>query len=123
MSKNILVVDDDNLIRKSVVTLLKNAKHEIHEATDGQQGLDTALKLHPDIILTDVRMPNMTGLEMVEAIRRDEWGKTVPIIILTSDEATPTINEAIETGVTVYLSKNTVDPEALSDQILAAIGD
>ncbi len=123
MSKTILVVDDDKFIRDGIVMLLENAKYKVHEASDGKEGLKIAKKIHPDIILTDLRMPEMDGHEMVEAIRKDEgWGKDVPIVIMTADDSTDSINSALEKGVTVYLSKANLDPEALSDQILTAIG-
>ncbi len=119
-----MIVEDDKFIRDGIVALLENAKYTVHEASDGKEGLKKAQKLHPDIILTDLRMPEMDGHEMVEAIRKDEqWGKDVPIVIMTADDSTSSINSALEKGVTVYLSKGNLDPEGLSDQILTAIGN
>lgn len=123
MSKTILVVEDDKLIREGLAMTLTQAKHVVHEAANGKEGLEIAKKIHPDAILTDLRMPVMDGHEMVSSIRKDgEWGKNVPILILSADESADSINTALQKGVTVYLSKSGLDPEALSDQILTAVG-
>ncbi len=121
MSKTILVVDDDKLIREGLTALLKNAGQTVIEAVDGKEGLSVALEQHPDLVVSDVRMPNMTGLEMVDAIRADDWGKHVPIVMLTNDETNDSVNHALQAGVTVYLAKN-LDPTALTQQILEAAG-
>jgi CheY-like chemotaxis protein len=123
MSKTILIVDDDKLIREGLSMVLASAGHTVHEASNVKEGFAKAKELHPDIVLTDLRMPVMDGHEMVEKIRKDkEWGKNVPILIMTADDSTSSINTALQSGVTVYLSKANLDPESLSDQILAAIG-
>ncbi len=121
MSKTILVVDDDKLIREGLSALLKNAGQIVLEAADGKEGLAVALEQHPDLVVSDVRMPKMTGLEMVDALREDEWGKHVPIVMLTNDDTNDSVNHALQAGVTVYLAKN-LDPVALTGQILQAAG-
>ncbi len=117
MSKKILIVDDDNLARKSLNITLAEAGFTVLEAEDGAKGLATALAEHPDIILTDVHMPEKDGLEMVSDLRQDAWGKTVPVIILSTDEETTTLNHALEAGVTIYLSKNNTSPDDIATQI------
>lgn len=122
MSKTILIVDDNELVRKSLAATLKSNEHEVFTADNGKDGLKLALEKHPDLIATDVHMPQMDGLEMIDHIRKDEWGKKVPILIMTVDEAAESINKALEAGVTVYISKNVTDPAAIVDQIRIAIG-
>lgn len=122
MSKKILTVDDDKLLRESLSAMLRSAGHQVYEAADGQQGLAIALAEHPDLIISDIRMPELDGMAMVERIREDEWGKQVPVIILTNDETTDAINEALQSGVTVYLSKTNLDPETLGQQVGVALG-
>lgn len=117
----ILVVDDDNIMRAGITAMLKNANQDVLEASDGDAALAVALKEKPDLIVTDIRMPHMSGLEMLEELRKDEWGKTVPVIILTADESNETINEALESGITSYFAKSS-DPATLQQQILAQIG-
>lgn len=116
MSK-VLVVDDDNLTRQGIAVMLKNAGQEVIEASDGDAGLKVALSEKPDLIVCDIRMPHMSGIEMLDELRKDTWGKQVPVAILTADESSDTINRALESGVTTYFSK-TLDPATLSQQIL-----
>ena len=101
MSKTILVIDDDKLIREGLVAMLKNAGQNVLEASNGKEGLDSALEQKPDLVVTDVRMPEMTGLEMITQLRTNEWGQKVPVIILTNDESNDSINQALESGVTM----------------------
>jgi two-component system chemotaxis response regulator CheY len=122
MSKKILVIDDDKLIREGLVALLKNAGQTVLEAGDGAEGLEKALSEKPDLVVTDVRMPKMTGLEMIEQLRVDAWGKNVPVIILTNDESNASINQALQSGVTTYFSKS-LSPATLSQQVLQTIGE
>lgn len=122
MSKTVLIVDDDKLARKSLASLLINAGLAVTEAENGKTGLEEALKGKPDIVVTDVHMPEISGLEMVEKLREDEWGKDVPVIVLTVDEALSSINQALAAGVTIYLTKSGVDAESLASQVVTAVG-
>lgn len=122
MSKTVLVVDDDKLARKSLSSLLINAGLDVIEAENGKLGAVEALKTRPDIVVTDVHMPEMGGLEMIEELRKDEWGRNVPVIVLTVDEALSSINQALAAGVTIYLTKSGVDAETLAQQVVTAVG-
>jgi len=121
MSKKILVIDDDSLVRKSLAKSLSMAGYDVDEANDGKAGLGKALKGHPDLIISDIRMPELDGLQMLDRLRVDDWGKQVPVIILSSDETTSSVNQALVAGVTVYLSKSALDPDMIADQIKAAL--
>ena len=116
-SRTVLVIDDDNLLRKSLAQALTEAGYAVHEAQDGQAGLQVALTKHPNIIVTDVKMPELDGLQMVEKLRTDEWGKTAPVIILSTDETTASVNEALVANVTTYLPKSTASPDDIISQI------
>jgi CheY-like chemotaxis protein len=121
MSKTVLVVDDDKLARHSLMATLKGLDLEVTEAADGKEGLAQA-KQGPDLIVTDIHMPEMDGLAMVAALRKDDKTKDIPVIVLTVDEAPSTINQALAAGVTVYLSKSGVNPQAIADQVVNALG-
>lgn len=121
MSKTILVVDDDKLIREGLSALLKSAGQSVLEAADGEEGLAAAKKDHPDLIVTDLRMPNMSGQEMIDAIRADKTITNIPVVILTNDETSSSVNQALQAGVSFYLAKN-LDPQSLTEQILQAAG-
>ncbi|HTE58680.1 MAG TPA: response regulator [Verrucomicrobiae bacterium] len=120
MSKTILLVEDDELIRQSLARVLTTKGLKVIQATNGKEGLESAA--NADLVVTDVRMPEMDGLQMVDALRKDPKTKELPIIILSNDEEASTLNKALEAGVTVYLSKSNQDADSLADQILAAAG-
>lgn len=123
MAKTILLVDDDNLMRKGMNTGLSGAGYQVVEATNGKEGLDKALEVHPDLIIADVLMPEMSGLEMLEHLRKDDWGKQAPVIIMSSDDGTSSVNQALQAGVTVYLAKAQLMPDVLVDQVRSTIGE
>jgi CheY-like chemotaxis protein len=80
----ILIVEDEVTQRKVLSDSLRQKGYVVLEAADGAAGLTMALQEHPDIILLDVRMPNMDGMAMMHKLREDAWGKQVSIIILTN---------------------------------------
>lgn len=84
--KMILVVEDSKLLRTIAVDALKTEGFGIYEAGNGRDGLKSALGVHPDMILLDIVMPVMDGLTMLKSLREDEWGKTVPVILLTGED-------------------------------------
>ncbi|WP_426162813.1 response regulator transcription factor [Sandarakinorhabdus sp. DWP1-3-1] len=80
--ETILLVEDEIVIALGTSMMLEDAGYTVHVAPDGQAGLDQALKVEPDLIMTDMMMPRMNGLAMIDELRRR--GVTVPIIIATS---------------------------------------
>ncbi len=66
---------------------LENEGFEVFIATDGEEGLNMALKEKPDLILLDILLPKIDGTTVMQKLREDSWGKTVPIILLTNLEA------------------------------------
>ncbi len=122
MSKTVLVVDDDKLARESLTAALEERGLAVMHAEDGKKGLDLALEKRPNLVIVDVRMPVMDGHEMLQRLREDEWGKNVPAVILSSDESTDSINQALQAGVTVYLSKSTTTADDLAQQVITALG-
>jgi len=117
MSK-VLIVEDDRILAGMYKKKLDNSGYEVTEAENGQAGLDMALGGKPDIILLDIRMPVMTGLEMLKELRKDEWGKNVPVIILTNLEANEKITQDIaQTEPSYYLMKAGNRPDAVLEKI------
>ena len=81
----LLIVEDDAPERKALVDKFTRDGFMVHESVNGEAGLATALREHPDIILLDIVMPKMDGMTMLKRLREtDEWGKHVPVIILTN---------------------------------------
>ncbi len=91
----ILVVEDDDQMRGALHEAFAAKGYALTEAVDGVGGLTLALSKHPDCILLDIMLPKMDGISMMRELRKDEWGKHVPIIILTNLDATDKIVEEI----------------------------
>ena len=81
--KTILVVDDEKDIREALQDKFKSEGFSVLMADDGDVAIQIALEKHPDIIILDVIMPNMSGWDVLEALRKDAWGIDVPVIMLT----------------------------------------
>jgi two-component system chemotaxis response regulator CheY len=105
---NILIVDDMAAMRKILRTLLSQLGFKnVDEAEDGKQALDK-LKQDPnkyDLVITDWNMPNMTGIELVQAIRSDENLKLLPVLMVTAEAKKENVLMAIKAGVNNYIVK------------------
>ena len=84
MSQTILVVEDDQSLSQALSLKLTKEHYTVLEANDGSIGLEKALKAHPAFIILDVIMPHMSGMEMLSKLRTDDWGSTVPVLVLTN---------------------------------------
>ncbi len=84
MARKILVVDDETELLKAISILLKTSGYEVITAQDGQEGLEKAKSLSPDLIVLDVLMPKMDGYEVCRMLKFDEKYKSIPIIMLTA---------------------------------------
>lgn len=112
----ILIVDDDNLLRRILSDRLSFKGYEISTAIDGEDGLQKAKLIKPDLIITDVMMPKMDGFELCKKIREDEIIKSIPVIILTSRDQTADKIKGLKIGGDDYLIKP-FDPEELEARI------
>ena len=99
----ILVVDDSLFQRKSICQILTDAGYEVVEATDGQDGLEKALSIRPDCILTDLLMPRKDGIEFISELKAK--GPTPPLFVLTADIQESKRRLCMELGVDGFLSK------------------
>lgn len=106
----ILVVDDDHAHRLMLLTLMEEWGYRVAEADEGQKALDYIRKHPVDLILMDMRMPNMDGIEATRAIHG--FNPAIPILIMTAYSSVPTAVEALKSGAYDYLTKP-VDFDAL----------
>ena len=81
--QKVLIIEDSALLRAVVREALESEGFVVTEAPNGKEGLAVALAAHPDLIMLDLMMPVMGGIEMHGLLRQDAWGATVPVIILT----------------------------------------
>ncbi len=104
-TKKILVIDDEKHWRNLFRSFLKDYNFDIHEAFDGQSGINKAREIKPDIIILDNKMPNLTGLEAVRIFRSDPELKNIPIIMATAMEFTDSMVEYIKMDVHDFIKK------------------
>lgn len=118
-NKKILIVEDEEAIQRAISETFANQAFATLTANDGEEGLSISLKEHPDLILLDILMPKMDGMIMLQKLRLDEWGKTVPVIILTnvSPNSNSVINSVLQNEPAYYLVKSDVKLEGIVDKV------
>lgn len=104
-AKRILVVDDEEMIRRLSSTLLTRLGYEVTEAVDGVDGLEKVIANPPDLVLLDIQMPRMDGLEVARRLKESSDTKHIPIVIVSSFSDLEPRVKALEIGVDDFLSK------------------
>lgn len=105
-SKKILIVEDDEKLQQKLVDTCSREGLIALGAQNGEEGLSLALREHPDLILLDLEMPKMGGIEMLQQLRKDEWGKNALVIVLTNYSAPEKVADVLEAGVSGYVVKS-----------------
>ncbi len=104
MSEKILVVDDSDDTREMMAKLLELEEFTVVTAEDGKSGLTTAAAEHPDLIITDINMPNINGIEMIKELRQQPACRDIPIMAITA-YGNGVAKEAIEAGADMAATK------------------
>jgi type IV pilus assembly protein PilB len=118
--RRVLVVEDNATISSVVKYFLELEGFDVTVAADGRAGLDIALRDRPDLIVSDVRMPGMTGTEMVKQLRGNAATAGTRILMLTSEESVETETEALAAGADDYILKP-VEPRRLAARVKALL--
>lgn len=110
--KKVLVVDDSDILRRIIVFNLKAAGYEVHEAVNGQEGIQKIKELNPDVICLDIMMPIMDGFSVLKIMQGEEIN--IPVIVLTAkggeeDESTAKSLGAKEVLTKPFSPKNLVE--------------
>jgi two-component system, cell cycle response regulator DivK len=103
--KTILYVEDNEFNRKIVRQLLARTTYRLTEAMDGEEGVASALAAPPDLVLMDIQLPKMSGLDATRQLRGDPRTAAVPIIVVTSFALSGDEQKATAAGATAYLAK------------------
>ncbi|MEK7133707.1 MAG: response regulator [Patescibacteria group bacterium] len=101
----VLLVEDETSVSGVLGSALERAGYTVLTATDGEEGLRLALLKHPDVILADLVLPRMGGLDMIRSIRKDSWGVNAEIIILTNVLDVAALGEAMNQNTFFYMIK------------------
>lgn len=112
----VAVVDDQALVRSGFLALLRaeDGIEVVGEAADGHQAIEVAQRCQPDVILMDIRMPGMDGLEATRVITADPALASVRILVLTTFDLDAYVHEALRAGASGFLLKDTLPPELLA---------
>lgn len=121
MALEILVVDDSSAIRKILLRVLSQTNlpiARIHEASDGAEALRTLEAGNVGLIMSDINMPNMDGLQLLSAVRANPAWKNLPVIMITTEGSQAKVLEAVQLGATGYVRKP-FTPEEIKGKIEA----
>ena len=124
MAYNILVVDDSKTIRSIIIKTLRLTTleiGEIHEAGNGREALDCLKDNWVDLVLSDLNMPEMSGVEMVSVMAKDGMLNDIPVIVISTDGSATRIEELKEKGIREYIRKP-FSPESIGEVIDKVLG-
>ena len=114
--KRILVVEDNETNLYLIKFMLEKSGYEVIEAKDGASGVELAVKEKPDLIIMDIQLPDIDGLEATKRIRASEADNEIPIIALTSYAMVGDREKALAAGCTGYIQKP-INPETFMAEI------
>lgn len=117
IKRTILVVEDEGLLRELMVEKLQLEGFNTLEAADGDDGLEIALREHPDLVVLDLLMPKMGGMEVLRRLREDDYGRSIPVIIVSNLSGKEDITEGAEKGAVEYLIKANFSLDEIIDKI------
>lgn len=120
MVKKILIVDDDKIFSKILRDGLLaggNGKYEVFTAFDGDEGLEVAEREKPDLVMLDMMMPKVTGIEFLKKFREEEWGKDTPVIVETQLSDLEKMSEGVALGVRGYIIKSDYSLDTILRQV------
>ena len=103
--QRILVVDDEAPIRALLAALLEDKGYEVLTAADGEEAIVSAITNHPDLILLDVCMPHMDGMQACAKLRKNLVTRDIPVIFLTAFNSDERLEQAIDMGANDFLGK------------------
>src|SRR5258706_1161135 len=102
----ILIIEDDPIILKMYVTVFKEKGYEVDLAKDGEEGLSKVKSFSPALILLDVMMPKMNGMEVLDHLKSDPATKAIPVIVLTNLSSDTDEESALKKGAIKYITKS-----------------
>ncbi|MBD3362964.1 response regulator [Candidatus Dojkabacteria bacterium] len=115
--KKILIVEDEIPLRKALTRKLTQEGYLVTEAENGKDGLNKASAEKPDLIITDIVMPDMDGLNMIKNIRESDWGKDAHIILITNLNNSDDVATALQYNVIDYLVKSDMKLKDIIDKV------
>lgn len=119
----VLLIEDDKFLRKACEVSLKKRGLTVITAVDGEEGLRQARANHPDLILLDMLMPKLSGMETLEELKKDETTRGIPVVILSNSSVDTRVQKAKELGAVGYLVKASLSLQELGDRVYSFLGE
>ena len=119
MAETILLIDDDKSLRRVTEYNLAEAGFNLITASSGREGLVLFKKSNPDLVITDVKLGDMDGLEVLAAIKRES--PEIPVIVITSKDVTHEEMKLLEEDVAAILQKGAYTRQELLEQVSSAV--
>jgi twitching motility two-component system response regulator PilH len=113
----ILVVEDDPLMSRMYQKIFTFEGYDVTMAGDGQEGLDKAREIKPTLMLLDVMMPKLNGLQVLEKLKSDPETKSIPVVMLTNLAGEQDAEGALSKGAIKYIIKSEHDPKEVADMV------
>jgi CheY-like chemotaxis protein len=120
--RRILVVEDSAITRTMIGRLLRMLGYHVAEAGDGGHALRVLDEAAPDLIITDLEMPEVDGIELLQRVRGDERWRTTPVIVLTTRGSEQDKRRAVAAGADAYLVKTEFSEAVLRDALVRHLG-
>lgn len=117
-SLRVMVVDDHPLIRRGLELMLRGEGYVVSEASDGEQAVELAASARPHLVIMDVVMPGISGIEAARQLHAQD--PAIHVLMLSFRDDPETVHAALEAGATSYLTKEAASPEALIDAVRQA---
>ncbi len=120
--KKIIIVEDEEILRNLLQKKLIEEGYEVEVAVDGEDGLAKIKADRPDLILLDIVMPKMNGIEMLEEMQKDESLGGIPVVVVSNSGQPVEIDKAQKLGAKDWIVKTEFDPQEVIDKVIAQIG-
>jgi len=113
----LLIVEDDPLMSRMYQKIFTFEGYDVQMAGDGQEGLDKAREIKPTLMLLDVMMPKLNGLQVLEKLKADPETKAIPVIMLTNLAGEQDAEAALAKGAIKYIIKSEYEPKEVADMV------
>ncbi|PIS38812.1 MAG: response regulator [Candidatus Nealsonbacteria bacterium CG08_land_8_20_14_0_20_43_11] len=122
MPKKILIIEDETIMLNLLRRKLLGDGYEVYSAGDGEEGLEKMKEVKPDLVLLDIVMPKLSGIEVLERLQTEKEIKDIPIIVISNSGQPVEIDKAKKLGAKDWLVKTEFDPREVREKVEKQIG-
>lgn len=117
MSKKVLIIDDDFTFQKVMTSRLQAMSYDVVSAVDGEKGLEMAISEKPDLILLDIRLPKIEGLELLKKLRQNKNVPEMPVLITSNLSTIDNVSDGVLLGIKGYIVKSDETLDTIMRQV------